>query len=86
MAKHLSASWSSSGLVFTLMIGPIVAEVCPNADKSGWLWEIRVYRARRSTAVIARSFSSVTTPEAAQLEAQEALRNLSASIERVVSN
>lgn len=85
MSRTLSPSWSSEGLTHTLMIGPIVAEVVPNADKSAWIWEIRVSRARRSTAVIARSYTGVADILAAKLEAEDALRNLAASIGRILN-
>ena len=84
MSRQPSPSWTSEGMEHRLQLGPIVAEVVPNADRSGWIWEVRCFRARRSTATLARSYTGAPHALDAKREAEDMLLNLAASIQRVV--
>lgn len=78
------ASWDRDGLFRTLAIGALRAEVCPNADKSGWLYTIKVRGGRSTSPVIARAFVSEISPEQAQCLAEDVLRTLAADITRIL--
>ena len=77
-------SWQQDGTSWKLYAGPLVIEVFMNADKSGWLWEVRASRTRRGNGQIARSYSSVPQSHDAKLEAEDALQKLAADINRII--
>ena len=81
MNRTPSPSWETVGLRSRLAIGAapgveMVAEVEPAADLSGYLWEIRGMRQRRTTTPLARIFTKLPSLAVAQLDAEDALRNL----------
>jgi hypothetical protein len=76
------SSWETEALTSRLVLARIVASVEPNADRSGFLWEIRVARTRRHTGVIAESRQSTPSMWESQIGAEDWLRSWLADLGR----